>query len=214
MSKNRFYFYVTLSFAVHALLAVFAFYQWGESLNRWSGGRFDRGGVITVNLTVGDGGVESETQTPPTETPPQSTAKDALQVPQPKPPKPASKGSESAAPKVSSGEGASPTPAGGRGEGYDASLAANPASEVLAKIRQRILRAKQYPSLARRQGIEGAVEVKFQIAPDGSLKSAAVTRSSGSPLLDEGALATLKKGQPYPFYEKEIRMSLRFDLAQ
>lgn len=111
------------------------------------------------------------------------------------------------------GEGASPTPAGGQGEGIDASSVSKDPG-ILKKIRQRILARRQYPAAARAQGLEGVVQVLFEIDANGFLKSAGVVKSSGSPILDEAALATLKKAEPYPLYSGPIRLALTFALEE
>lgn len=102
------------------------------------------------------------------------------------------------------------TPAGGIGSGYEEGTESEPT--ILAKIRQRILQAKFYPPVARKRGLEGAVTVNFEIAPDGSLQTSSVLNSSGHAILDEEALKTLSRAAPYPFYEGIIHMKLDYQL--
>ena len=90
----------------------------------------------------------------------------------------------------------------------------NRAPDVLALIRQRIIRAKSYPLAARRRGIEGTVKIIFRIGKEGGLEKAAVVASSGFGLLDDEAVATVKRGAPYPYYEGDISMGLTFDLKE
>jgi len=94
---------------------------------------------------------------------------------------------------------------GGSGNGGEA-------SSILAKIRQKIARAKRYPRQARSEGVEGVCGLSFEISPDGSVASATITKSSGSSLLDEEALATVHRAAPFPYYAGPIRFSLRFSL--
>src|SRR4029450_3022503 len=79
-------------------------------------------------------------------------------------------------------------------------------SKILAEIRKRIERAKRYPSLARQQEIEGSVRVSFSIEPSGEVSELRLLGSSGSPILDEEALATVKRAAPLPYYPNPIRI--------
>lgn len=55
-----------------------------------------------------------------------------------------------------------------------------------------------YPPAAQRRGLEGQVMLSLRIARDGSVQALAVQRSSGEPLLDDGALATVRRAAPLP----------------
>ena len=85
--------------------------------------------------------------------------------------------------------------------------------QLLAEIRKRIEEAKRYPMMARRQGVEGVVQVSFIIGSDGSLEDCRVVGSSGSSLLDEEALATMQRGGPYPRYPEPLQVAIEFSLA-
>ncbi len=65
-------------------------------------------------------------------------------------------------------------------------------------VKQRIQSARRYPRWARRHGVEGAVGVSFLVLSDGSSKNIRLTRSSGYKILDEEALATIKRAGPFP----------------
>lgn len=52
----------------------------------------------------------------------------------------------------------------------------------------RIARAKAYPQLARKNGVEGEVRVKFTIDRYGKVQAREVEASSGYPVLDQAAL--------------------------
>ncbi|MFQ5883323.1 MAG: energy transducer TonB [Candidatus Methylomirabilales bacterium] len=79
-------------------------------------------------------------------------------------------------------------------------------------LRQRIERAKRYPALARRWGMEGTAEVEFRIARDGSVERITVVRSSGFPLLDEASVKTVKRAAPLPFIPGTIRIPISYRL--
>ena len=55
-----------------------------------------------------------------------------------------------------------------------------------------------YPLLARNQGIEGRVVVNVLVSAQGTVKTISVGRSSGSRLLDNAALQTVKKWRFHP----------------
>lgn len=120
------------------------------------------------------------------------------------------KGAEVNRPKA--GQGNSSTPAGGVGLGTDLANGGDPT--VLQKIRQKILAVKEYPLLARRQNIQGNVGIVFRITPTGGVDNVSISSSSGSELLDDEAIATVKRGAPFPLYTGEISLVLKFDLNQ
>jgi protein TonB len=59
-------------------------------------------------------------------------------------------------------------------------------------------RFKRYPSSARARGIQGIVQIRFTIDQEGRLMASHVAQSSGSPVLDAEALATLRRANPLP----------------
>jgi protein TonB len=81
-------------------------------------------------------------------------------------------------------------------------------------IKQRIQEARRYPPEARKQGIEGGVEMSFTILQGGQLKNAVITGTSGNQSLDAEALATISRAAPFPpvpadAQEQEMTMRLR-----
>ena len=64
---------------------------------------------------------------------------------------------------------------------------------VYAKLR----RSLRYPSEARRKRIRGEVHVRFTVSRSGGVGSIRVARSSGSSLLDNAALATVRRAAPF-----------------
>ncbi len=66
-------------------------------------------------------------------------------------------------------------------------------------------RFKKYPRSAERRGQEGRPTVRFEIDREGRLLSYRLLSSSGNAALDEGALATVERADPFPPLPKEIR---------
>ena len=56
----------------------------------------------------------------------------------------------------------------------------------------------RYPELARRQGTQGDVHLKYLVKEDGSISNIQVLKSSGSPLLDKEAVSSISQYQYYP----------------
>ncbi len=83
---------------------------------------------------------------------------------------------------------------------------------LLRRIRQQIEQAKIYPDGARREGIQGTVELRFRIAADGSVEAVQILRSSGSRLLDEVSEETIRRAAPYPVVRGWIRLPLSYRL--
>lgn len=77
-------------------------------------------------------------------------------------------------------------------------------------IKRKIQENKKYPYQARKENIEGIVEMQFSIDRCGLLKEVNVINSSGYKILDEEALATIKRASPYP----EIPKKLNTDVLQ
>ncbi|MEK6576703.1 MAG: energy transducer TonB [Nitrospirota bacterium] len=73
----------------------------------------------------------------------------------------------------------------------------------LEEVKARLNQAKRYPWLARLQGLEGTTKIRFRIMPDGEAGEIEVVRSSRSELLDQEAVANVKrvKGFPRPLEE-------------
>lgn len=95
------------------------------------------------------------------------------------------------------------------GLGSPGSPTGNP---ILAKIRNKIERSKYYPQQARLQRLEGRPEVSFKIAPNGTIESVHLKRSSGSALLDSAAIETVNRSAPLPYYDGQISLAINFTL--
>lgn len=96
---------------------------------------------------------------------------------------------------------------GGHGTGGGDGLAS-----LLRSIRQRIEEAKTYPDTARREGIQGTVDLRFRIAADGSVEAMEILRSSGHRILDEASEQTIRRAAPYPRVPGWIRLPLSYRL--
>jgi protein TonB len=94
---------------------------------------------------------------------------------------------------------------GGSGDGV---------ADLLRRIRRQIDQAKIYPDAARREGVQGTVELRFRIAADGSVEAVEIVRSSGSGILDEASQETIRRAGPYPLVRGWIRLPLAYRLDQ
>lgn len=104
------------------------------------------------------------------------------------------------------GEGQGPGPAGpGSGEGGT--------NTALAQIRSKIERAKRYPVMARRMNIEGVSQVSFAIDASGQPQGLTLKVSSGSSVLDDEALSTIRRAAPFPAYGDTLEIGIRFEIA-
>ena len=100
----------------------------------------------------------------------------------------------------------------GIGTGFDATGAQK--ATLLAQIRQKIFARKDYPLIARENGDTGSVRLEFSINSDGSLKDVHLIKSSGVPLLDKAALASVKRAVPLPYFPEPIALTLEYTLDQ
>jgi TonB family protein len=77
-------------------------------------------------------------------------------------------------------------------------------------VRQRLEQFKQYPIGARRRGIEGAVDVSFRLNDQGRAEDMQLVSGSGYDILDEAALDTVHRAEPFPVHGGSYRFRLRF----
>lgn len=75
----------------------------------------------------------------------------------------------------------------------------------LYNVRQKIQEALQYPTQAKRMGIEGETIVKFLIHANGLVQASSikVTKSSGKSVLDRSAIAAVMDALPFELPPKE-----------
>ena len=75
----------------------------------------------------------------------------------------------------------------------------------LEALRVEIERHKNYPPFARKNGIEGTAYLNFHIGDNGRPDGIIIERSSGSKILDESAIRTLKGMERFYPVPEEIR---------
>ena len=80
-------------------------------------------------------------------------------------------------------------------------------SQYLRELMAWLARHRVYPAEAKKQKLEGVVQVRFAIDRDGRLLSAAVHRSAGTELLDQAALDVLHRADPMPKFPKALARS-------
>lgn len=73
------------------------------------------------------------------------------------------------------------------------------------KLFTHIGRHKAYPDEARAKKLSGDVLVAFELDRDGKILSAQIARSSGHKVLDEAAIAVMRKANPLPPLPFEVR---------
>jgi protein TonB len=71
-------------------------------------------------------------------------------------------------------------------------------SNYKGKVRSKVQRHFRYPKAADRAGIRGTVQVSFTILANGGVSGARISKSSGSPVLDEAALNAVRGAEPFP----------------
>lgn len=87
----------------------------------------------------------------------------------------------------------------------------NPVQEAMLRyqdmVKQGIEEVRRYPHWAKRQGIEGTVYINFTVLLDGASRDIRIIRTSGSTILDDEAIATIERANPFPPIPKEINSS-------
>jgi protein TonB len=71
-------------------------------------------------------------------------------------------------------------------------------SNYPGKVASKLRRALRYPREARRQKLRGEVRVAFTVNRNGGVSGIRIVRSSGSNILDQAAIATVKRAAPFP----------------
>lgn len=81
-------------------------------------------------------------------------------------------------------------------------------------IRSTILANLRYPMIARRHGWSGKVEIAFLVTPEGRVGQLRVQRSSGHEVLDEEAMAAIRRSAPFvpPRIAALLVMPVTFEL--
>lgn len=80
---------------------------------------------------------------------------------------------------------------------------------LLGEMRSAIEAVKEYPRQARRMRIQGVVMIEFLWKEEQSLAYAKVIKSSGYKILDENALATIKKAAlNFPASKSDLKITM------
>lgn len=92
-------------------------------------------------------------------------------------------------------------------------------SSYQAQVVAHLQRYKSYPAAAKSAGIRGIATVRFSLSASGTVISAALARSSGAGVLDQAALAMVRRASPFPPIPPALGRSrmdfaapIRFDL--
>jgi protein TonB len=64
-------------------------------------------------------------------------------------------------------------------------------------VKQRIESSRMYPLWARKHGIEGVTRIFFTVLPKGEARGISIIASSGSKILDEESVATVRRASPF-----------------
>jgi protein TonB len=83
---------------------------------------------------------------------------------------------------------------------------------VVAEIMRRIEGAKRYPRMARKMGIEGRATVRFKLKGNGKIERAELVETSGSEILDQASLETIRRAAPLPYKEGWLKVVIVFKI--
>jgi protein TonB len=125
--------------------------------------------------------------------------KEEAQDVQPQPPREAKDEVTTAPPRVE----APPAPSAAAKSGQSLVAAQMQASWQRA-VSKHLNRHKRYPQAARRQQLRGSATVRFVIDRSGQVMISEIIKSSGAPVLDEEALATVRRASPLPVPPSEV----------
>jgi len=116
----------------------------------------------------------------------------------------ASAASKAASPSRSAASNSSG--AGGAGGAADAGGRAA-ISSYFARVQAHLLRHRVYPAEAEANVLTGAARVNFSLGRDGRVLSASLAESSGHVVLDQAAIAVVRRASPFPPFPPEIAAS-------
>lgn len=77
-------------------------------------------------------------------------------------------------------------------------------TQYLRELMAWLAKHRVYPAEARKQKVQGVVQVRFLIDRDGRLLSAAIQRSAQSRLLDDAAIDVLRRANPMPAFPEAL----------
>lgn len=73
------------------------------------------------------------------------------------------------------------------------------------KVLDELIRNHRYPNIARQRGVQGEVKVKITLDKEGNVTDVSVEESSGNSMLDDGAIATVKRSNLKRLYPEILR---------
>lgn len=120
--------------------------------------------------------------------------------PTPTPPTPATKPVEQSAPTSTTAPAAAPAAAQPSTSSATAAVKASWQSQLLSHL----ARYKRYPDEARRRGIQGTSQVRFNLDRSGKVLSVELAKSSGNTALDQATLAMIRRATPVPAPPAEL----------
>jgi len=98
----------------------------------------------------------------------------------------------------------------------------NPTQEAMLRyqdmVKQKIQEVRRYPLWAKKQEFQGVVHITFVVLSNGEVKNVIIKNSSGFNILNNEALATIKRASPFspfpeglkkPFLEMEVSVVFR-----
>ncbi|MEK6528298.1 MAG: energy transducer TonB [Nitrospirota bacterium] len=83
---------------------------------------------------------------------------------------------------------------------------------IFELIRNAIEKAKTYPVLARKMGLDGTVYIGFRISPQGEPQDIKIIKSSGVRILDAATMDIVKKAAPFPSVNAPVEVPVVFKL--
>ncbi len=86
--------------------------------------------------------------------------------------------------------------------------------DVVNIIKAAIERAKNYPPMARKRGIEGTATTEFIINDRGYPEDIRIVRSSGWEILDNAAKNTILRASPFPLVKGGIEVPITFRIEK
>lgn len=84
--------------------------------------------------------------------------------------------------------------------------------ETLLLILRKIEAAKKYPRIARKMGTEGKTTVRFKLRSNGEIDEIQILESSGSEILDQTSLQTVRDAAPLPYKEGWLKVGILFKM--
>jgi TonB family protein len=74
-------------------------------------------------------------------------------------------------------------------------------------IKQKIQEEKTYPRAALRIGYQGAARIVFKVLPSGRIENLMLVQSSNFKVLDQEALAAVKRASPFRTFPEDLKES-------